>query len=721
MLRPVNGPVNGPVSGGVDRPSIRDAAEAPLAAPWTAELARSTFLPMTRAELNRFLTESSSRLRAAATSEPVDRVAARRVGESLVDADLVAPAVLPATVGVLGLRLAPVARSAGARCPDAAAAEVQAALTDGYLTRLRARILDEQEMVRRAEVQARRQTERALRSSEARFRTIFANAGIGIGIADMSGRIIDANTAFASMLGYTVEEFCRLRVTDFVYPDDADGMWDLYREIIDGARDSARVEKRYRHRDGYIVWTDLTASLIRDPGGAPLYTVAMAEDITTRRELQERLRRQALHDPLTLLPNRTLFQDRLNALFARPGSRVGVCYLDLDRFKAVNDRLGHDVGDRLLLRVAERLDKCVSTRGHLVARMGGDEFVILVEDPPEDELALLAETVLGELAEPVDVDEHRLVVSASIGVVECHVADTTPADVLKAADVTLYWAKAEGRNRWSRFDAERNARDMTRYTLSATLVPGLERDEFRVEYQPIVGLADGRARGVEALVRWAHPDLGRLGPDQFIDLAEENGTIVALGRRVLLEACERGAARNRAHPGAELFVSVNLSVRQAEDPDLVGDVARILERTGFPPRLLQLELTESALLGPAGRPVEAITALARMGVRIAVDDFGTGYSNLGYLPRLPLHTLKLAGVLVEGLRDPTTGADPIVASLIVLSHALGLHITAEGVETPAQAEQLRAEGCDTAQGWLYARPGPWAEVADLLDGPLPPR
>ncbi|WP_232665264.1 putative bifunctional diguanylate cyclase/phosphodiesterase [Pseudonocardia sp. TRM90224] len=690
-----------------------------LVAAWTADLSRPAYLPMSGAQLRSFLTAAARVLAAACAAEPVDADAARQVGASLVDADLVVPEVLPATVGALGRHLGGLAMSAGAARPLDAAPVVAAAVADGYVTRLRARILDEQETIRRAEVLARRQIELDLRSSEARFRAIFANAAIGIGIADMTGRIVDANVAFAAMLGYTVEEFCKLRVSDFVYPDDADGMWELYQQIIEGDRDSARVEKRYRHRDGHLVWTDLTASLIRDPTGVPLYTVAMAEDITTRRKLQERLRRQALHDPLTQLPNRTLFQDRLNTVFARPGARVGVCYLDLDRFKAVNDRLGHDIGDQLLVAVAARLDACVSARGHLVARMGGDEFVVLVEDPPPHELELLAQTVLEALAPPVVVGEHRLTASASIGVVECAVDETTPAEVLKSADVTLYWAKAEGRNRWARFDPERNAREMTRYTLSATMLHGLEHDEFRVEYQPIVRLDDGRAAGVEALVRWAHPTLGRLGPDSFIGLAEESGAIVQLGRHVLVEACERAAAWNDAHPRAELFTSVNLAVRQAQEPELVDDVARILKRSGLPPHLLQLELTESALLGPEGRPVEAITALAEMGVRIAVDDFGTGYSNLGYLPRLPLHTVKLAGGLVEGLHSPTTGAGPIVAGMIVLAHALGLDVTAEGVETSAQAERLRAGGCDTAQGWLYARSLPWRDVEQLLDDPLP--
>ncbi|MBC3190381.1 EAL domain-containing protein [Pseudonocardia sp. C8] len=668
---------------------------------------------MSRDDLLAFLRDAAGRLVAGVAAGAPDDGAAG-VGAALVDADLIAPEALPATVEALGGRLAPVLAAAG--LPEDAAPSLLAAVAGGYTARLRARILDEQEMMRRAEQDARGRIAQALSATEARFHAIFANAAIGIGIADLKGRIVDANQAFASMLGYTIEEFCRLRVEDFVYPDDAADTWRMYEEIITGERDHARVEKRYRHRDGHFVWTELTASLIRDAAGEPQFTVAMVEDITHRRELQQRLSHQATHDPLTGLPNRTLFQERLAAAFARAGARIGVCYLDLDRFKAVNDRLGHDVGDRMLVSVAARLDACVSRHGHLVARMGGDEFVVLAVDPRDGELDELAGTVLEVLAEPIDVDGHRLRTSASIGVVECPVAGTSPAEVLKSADVTLYWAKADGRNRWARFDPERNARDMTRYALSATLLPGLENDEFVVEYQQIVGLRDGRPRGIEALVRWEHPTFGRLSPDRFIDLAEESGAIVPLGRRVLAEACERVASWNAEHPDDELFVSVNLAVRQAQEGGLVEDVAHILDRTGLPPRRLQLELTESALLGPPGRPVAAISALAELGVRIAVDDFGTGYSHLSYLPLLPLHTIKLARELVEGIRTPHSGAESIVDSMVGLAHSLGMAVTAEGVETCAQRARLRAAGCDTAQGWLYGRAVPWPTLVAQLSG-----
>ncbi|MGL4174356.1 MAG: putative bifunctional diguanylate cyclase/phosphodiesterase [Actinomycetota bacterium] len=684
---------------------------------WAHGLSQAVFVPMAHADLRALVSVLVDSLADALTDVP-DLARARAVGAELVRAALVDDVVPAATAQALGEHLTGLAAECGVNNPGEVAAAIQGAVFVGYVAASRQRILDEQETVRQAEVAARHQAESALRASEARFRAVFANAGIGIGIADLTGQIVDVNQAFATMLGYTREEFLTLRVDDFVYAEDASGIWQLYSEIIDGRRDHARVEKRYHHRDGRVVWTDLTASLIRDPAGKPLYTVAMVEDVTQRRELQQRLRHQALHDPLTRLPNRTLFQDELAAAFRRDSGRVGVCYLDVDRFKSVNDRLGHDVGDALLRQIARRLDDVVSARGHLLARMGGDEFVVLAVDPVENELTGMADVIVEALAKPAEVGGHTVQASVSLGVVEQDVTETTPADILKAADVTLYWAKSDGRNRWATFDPERHERDITRYTVAATLIPGLDHEQFHVEYQPLVDLADGRIHGVEALVRWAHPTMGPLQPDQFIEVAEEAGAIVPLGRWVMREACERAASWNTANPDSPLLISVNLAVRQAHEVDLLDDVTSIVHKTGLSPELLQLELTESALLGSAGRPVEAIAGLAEAGVRIAIDDFGTGYSNLSYLSRLPLHSLKLAGVLVGRLR--LAEQDPIVTSLISLAHALGLTVTAEAVETAEQADRLRRGGCDTAQGWYYAPPMPWEELVVLLEsGPLP--
>ncbi|HYH30384.1 MAG TPA: bifunctional diguanylate cyclase/phosphodiesterase, partial [Pseudonocardia sp.] len=446
------------------------------------------------------------------------------------------------------------------------------------------------------------------------------------------------------------------------------------------------------------------------------------------------LRHQAQHDPLTGLPNRTLFFERLDAALAGPPDRqVGVCYLDLDGFKAVNDTLGHDVGDELLQAVAHRLATEVGGDRRLVARMGGDEFVVLAELPARgpaarEELQRVAQRSLEAVQCPVVLGAHRIVVTASVGVVEAGDGGTGCAELMKAADTTLHWAKKDGRNRIALFDAERHRADIARFELSARMPDALEAGEFVVDYQPLVRLADQRLVGVEALVRWERPGGGRLGPDVFVPVAEETGLIVPLGRWVLGEACRQAVRWRSEHPGGELFVSVNLAARQVREPGIVEDVARILAETGWPAHGLQLELTESDLMGTTGEPLDALHALAAMGVRIAIDDFGTGYSNLAYLRSLPVHALKLAGPFVHGGARPDAPdgdtADEVdlevLALLIELAHTLGLSVTAEVVETAAQLERLRKLGCDTGQGWYFAPAVAASAVPGLLDGPVGP-
>ncbi|MFG3698500.1 putative bifunctional diguanylate cyclase/phosphodiesterase [Micromonospora sp. NPDC047620] len=433
---------------------------------------------------------------------------------------------------------------------------------------------------------------------------------------------------------------------------------------------------------------------------------ARAQAERALRASEARFRHQATHDPLTDLPNRALFTERLSAAIDSPapgGERVGVCFLDLDRFKVVNDSHGHQVGDGLLATVADRLRRAIG--GHLVARLGGDEFVVLVERTTgTDDVVAVAEAALAAVREPVLVDGHELCVSASIGIVERQVAGTSPGDLMRAADSTLHWAKAAGGARWALYDADRDRRELARYALSAAIPAALERGEFYLDYQPLTSLRDGRVVGVEALVRWRHPELGVLRPDSFIGLAEETGLIVPLGGWVLAEAC-RQAGSWSAGVATAPFVSVNLAVRQVRRPGLVQEVRGLLRRTGLPPERLQLEITESTMMSTAEEPVRALRVLADLGVRIAIDDFGTGYCNLAYLRDLPVTELKVAGQFVAGLRAPESRADErILASLVSLAHALDLTVTAEGVETAGQAERLRAIGCDAAQGWHFGRP-----------------
>ena len=427
------------------------------------------------------------------------------------------------------------------------------------------------------------------------------------------------------------------------------------------------------------------------------------------RTSEARYRHLALHDALTGLGNRRLVAGRLGAVFDGSAERIGVCLFDLDGFKVVNDSLGHDLGDRLLIAVAERLRRCVDEENCVAARLGSDEFVILVEGSTSVEQVIeIARSALTAISAPFEIEGRELVPSASVGIVERAVADTDAADLMRAADITMRRAKRDGPGCWAVYDDEHNARDLTLSHLAAALPSALERYEFVLDYQPLVGLSDGKVLGYEALIRWDHPTLGTLGPEWFVPVAEQVGVIVQLGRQVIEQACHDASSWSVAGSEAP-FVSVNLAARQIQHPGLLDDVTAILDKAGLPPERLQLEITESAVMGTDDVAVAGLRRLAQNGVRIAIDDFGTGYSNLAYLRTLPVTELKLDGSFVQGLRsadnpDPTD--EQIVAALVKLGHGLGLTVTAEGVETAIQADRLRLIGCDAGQGWHFGRPGP---------------
>ncbi|HZX37377.1 MAG TPA: EAL domain-containing protein [Streptomyces sp.] len=559
------------------------------------------------------------------------------------------------------------------------------------------------------------------------YRAAFNAAHLAMAVVDHEGLVVTANAALAALLGTEPATLREQFAADLVDLASDRRTWHAYREVLRGRRSRFRCARRLKHPDGRSLWAEVTVAPVPDSSNV-LLSIA---DISDRRELHARLHHLQMHDPVTRLPNRTLFFERLSAALESSAyeqgttGRIGLCYLDLDGFKAVNDTLGHRLGDRLLAAVASRLTECAESYGyacgggHLVARLGGDEFAILIEDSSgTEQLADLAGSVLAALQQPFDLAGQRLSVSASIGVVERTVSGTTATGLMQAADTTLYWAKADGKDRWTLFDPERNAHRMTRQALSSTLRPAVERGEFSLEYQPLVGMADGVTRGVEALVRWNHPQFGTLAPNRFIGIAEEDGSIVQLGRWVLRTACRQARQWQKDHPDAPpLFVSVNVAVRQVWDSDLVADVAGILAETGLAPHLLQLELTESAVMGSAGRPLQALQALSDMGVQIAIDDFGTGYSNLAYLSRLPVSVLKLDGSFVRGFQDeahPNPADETIVEAMVQLAHRLGLTVTAECVETAGQASRLRRIGCDTGQGWLYSRAVAPEQIAELI-------
>ncbi|MEU2357229.1 EAL domain-containing protein [Streptomyces misionensis] len=688
---------------------------------WSRALYPVTSTSLTRAEFEGQLLPLAYRLSDLLRARNFDAEAARAVGAALVEAHCTDPEALSRTLDCVDAYLVLYCGGDGPQDElRMRSSRLQHAMAAGYAHALRRRTLAEQESIAQAALRAQGVVAQALHASEARFRAVFEGAAIGIGIADLDGHILQVNEALLRMFGLTQQALRSRRVQDWTHPDDAPQTWRLYDELVRGEREHYHVEKAFNRPDGTVLWTNLTVSLLRDADGRPQYQLALMEDTTERRLLHLRLRYEATHDALTGLPNRTLFFERLEkALAAGKDQRFGLCYLDLDGFKTINDSLGHAAGDRLLVEVADRLQSCATAPGEMVARLGGDEFVALTTGPgTERTVDELAERIMNALVTPISIDGRDLLVRGSLGIVEGPAGERTAAEVLRSADITMYRAKSAGGNRSELADPEADARAITRHGLTTALPTALERGEFFIEYQPLVHLGDGSVRGAEALVRWLHPQHGVLGPDRFIPLAEHTGLIVPLGRWVLEESIRQARAWRERHGGQDagpLRINVNLSPCQLSHPGLVQDTVDILERAGVTPDALCLEVTESALIGADDDLLKPLRRLAEMGVDIALDDFGTGYSNLANLRRLPVSVLKLDRSFTQGMQQ--FPADPvdlkIVEGIVSLAHSLDLAVTVEGVETGAQAEQLRVLGCDTAQGWYYARPGPPERLHDL--------
>lgn len=519
-----------------------------LALVWREAIVDSSLNSMNRRTLLPRLTAMSHDLLTAVDSDDPDTVVPFAVGAALVGAHFTEVAALQCTLSALGRYF-----GGDAAGPDPGrVADVLGAVAAGFAQALRDRTRAEQERITASAFAAKVAAEQARWDSDARLAAVFTEAVIGIAVCDVGGPILEVNRSLCQMLGYDRHELTDRTFWEFTHPDDLPGAWDGVREMVSGATGHLRFEKPYFRKDGTQIWTDLVLSLIREQDGSPRYVVAMIENVTSRHQLQIRLQHQAQHDPLTGLPNRALFFDRLDRALADGPGRVGVCYLDLDGFKTVNDTLGHDQGDVLLQTVARRLSGEMDRSGHLVARMGGDEFVVLVQDAgTADQLRDVASRALDIVRRPVRLHRTEVVISASVGVVRSGNGGPGAAALMKAADSTMYWAKQDGRDRVALFDAQRHRDDVGRSALAARMPEALARGEFVVEYQPLVRLSDGRVTGVEALVRWQLPSGERLSPDRFIGLAEETGMIVPRGLAVLTEACRRAAEWRDAIHGCD--------------------------------------------------------------------------------------------------------------------------------------------------------------------------
>ena len=527
---------------------------------------------------------------------------------------------------------------------------------------------------------------------------------------DRSGIVTSWNPGAERLFGHAAAQMVSRR-PDHLVPSGAPDDEQHFFELAARGEVVAPFEAQRRRGDGTLVDVLLTLSPLRDVDGHVLGVSTIARDIGDRKRLELSLRHQALHDALTGLPNRALLDDRighaLTAAHAR-GSTAAVLFLDLDRFKVLNDAEGHAAGDAVLVEVAHRL--CAAVRPQdTVARFGGDEFVVLCETGGLVTARHIAERLHESLAPPFHTGGPARILAASIGIATAH-GDSTAADLLRDADAAMYRAKDLGRGRTAVFDADIRARASARLEASTALGRALSEGELRVHYQPVVDLADETLLGFEALVRWQHPEHGLLGPGAFVPDAEETGLIVPLGEWVLRTALEQSARwATTGAASAPLTMAVNVSARQLDEPHLAGMIAAALEASAFPASALSLEITESVVMQDVLRNVEHLRALREIGVHLSIDDFGTGYSSLVYLKRLPVTTLKIDREFVDGLgQDPHDSA--IVAAVIALARALQLRVVAEGVETPRQLAELRRLGCDAAQGYLFSRPLPAEEA-----------
>jgi diguanylate cyclase (GGDEF)-like protein/PAS domain S-box-containing protein len=565
-----------------------------------------------------------------------------------------------------------------------------------------------------------RQALEVAQASEERFRDAFANAPIGMALVDATqahGRFIRVNPALCEMTGFTEPELLGKTFADITHPDDLAGTEAVADALVSGNLLLSENEKRYVHADGNAIPILETSSLIRGEDGVPSMFISQIQDVTGRKQFEEQLAHQALHDALTSLPNRVLFRDRLEQALARRErhqSTVSVLFIDLDRFKLVNDTHGHAAGDEVLTVISERI------RGALretdtVARFGGDEFAVLYEDASPGAGDEMAGRIADAIAEPLDVRGRRVVMSGSIGIVVAKGKHDDPDALLRDADAAMYRAKSDGGGRHQLFHDQLRLELLERVETEDALRHAIERDEFVLHYQPIIDVATGAIDTVEALIRWDRPRQGLVFPDQFITVAEETGLIVSIGEWVLREAC-REACNWQDAGSLGPKVAVNVSPRQLADPDLVLAVTTALEDSGLSPAKLSLELTETAVMENVQDVAQTMTVLGRLGVELALDDFGTGYSSLGQLKHLPsFDVLKIdrsftADIVTE------EHARALITAAVEMSHSLGLRAVAEGVETADQLDFLRTLGCSLAQGYHFSRPVPADALQALVIG-----
>ncbi|GAB3480922.1 putative bifunctional diguanylate cyclase/phosphodiesterase [Amycolatopsis cihanbeyliensis] len=686
-----------------------------LARKWAYRLSMTVYLPISHEHLEEELLRLVDTLSEAASSEPFGTEAAAEAGARLVDLHATGRSSLQCTMEILGKGLL-------ARRPPRQPERIErvlallSALASGYSERLRMSVFDQQESVNGALIDTLQEAGRNLRASEAQFDELFARSASGVAITDLDGNLARTNGSFQKILDRGAEDLSGLTVFDLVAPDEAESLRDVWRDLLRSRpRQASHTQqwRRFTRGDGETVLAKLSVALLRDGADQPDRYVAVIEDDTELTLLQRRLSHQSLHDMLTGLPNRQFFTSRLEQMLrqADPAAGVTLYHLDLDGFSLIADGLGRAAGDHLLCVVAERLEQVVRAERAMVARFGGDEFAIVIENGPETRDMLGTVHAINEvLAEPVYLAEYGVAIPASIGVVDRPPPDIAPDELLRAADLTLRRARRKGRGQWELFDASEDARDRTRFGLAAQMPGAWENGEISVAYRPVFGTAEGRTVGVEAVLRWAHDGIGVLDHDRCVALADETGLTVPLGAWLLRSACARIAGYG------QLPLSVVLTPNQAGDPDLVGTVLRALEQADMLAHRLRLVFPLPELVAGHGEVLDNVRVLTDLGVCVVLGDFAGGLADLAGLEDVPVCAVRFSQRLVRQLSRPA-GRFAIreeLAGLVRLMHAADVRVVVDGIETDEQARWWREIGADRALGGYFAPGEPATDLDSLL-------
>ncbi len=570
---------------------------------------------------------------------------------------------------------------------------------------------------------ALRRSQNELQESQERYALAARGANDGLWDWNIETGRVYYSSRWKSMLGLAEDEIGE-HIDEWlvrIHPDDLAQVKMRINTHLNNASAHFEGEFRMRHSDGTYRWMLCRGIAVRDGGEKAHRMAGSMSDITMRKRIEQQLLHNAFYDALTGLPNRALLMDRLEHTWMRVernrDNLFAVMFLDLDRFKVINDSLGHNVGDKLLTSVAKRLRDCVRP-SDTVARLGGDEFVILLEDANEaDDVRHAAERIQETLKNPFVIDNTEIFMSCSIGITLSSTDDYLRAeDLLRDADTAMYKAKSKGKARYEFFEQSMHARAVTMLHLESELRRALEREEFCLHYQPIVSLHSRRITSVEALIRWVHPRRGLVMPGEFLPFAEEVGLIIPIGQWVIRQACRQIKAWNDSGV-PPLSVAVNISPRELKQKGFVDIVSGILRETSLRPDLLDLEITESAIIENPGDIVKILLQLKALGLHLSIDDFGTGYSSLSYLSRFPVTSVKIDQSFVRGMRDNAQNVK-IIKTVAALSSALGLESTAEGVETIDQLEKLKETGCSQIQGFFFSRPADFKDIEPLLGKPV---